>query len=270
MNCLDKLGMLECWFKQFSKVLIMFSGGVDSTTLLVIATKVLGSDNVIALTIKSPLQPPWDLDDAIKTSNELGIKHLIIDGSFILSSEEFISNDRLRCYYCKKLMFSKVLGIANELGIDVIVDGTNYDDIKLDFRPGFNAIKEFEPRIRCPYVELGISKDCIRSIAKSLGLSIYDKPPSTCLATRIPYGSRITLERLQRIRDGELFLRGLGFKVIRLRDHGDIARIEVGIDELRKVLEGSIRDLIVCKLKELGFKYVTLDLEGYRRSGLNV
>ena len=268
-NCLDVLSRLEGWFRQFNKVLIMFSGGIDSSTLLAIAVRVLGSSNVIALTIKSPLQPPWDLDDAVKIANDLGVKHLIIDGSFILSSEDYISNNRLRCYYCKKLEFSKALGIADELGIDVIIEGTNYDDIQLDFRPGFNAVKELEPRVRSPYVELGISKECIRSIAKSLGLRIYDKPPSACLASRIPYGTKITIEKLQRIRDGELFLRGLGFRVVRLRDHGDIARIEVGIDELHKIIQQNIRDLIVSKLKELGYKYVTIDLEGYRRSNPN-
>ena len=268
-NCLDVLSRLEDWFRQFNKVLIMFSSGVDSSTLLAIAVRVLGSSNVIALTIKSPLQPPWDLDDAVKIANDLGVNHLVIDGSFILSSEEFISNNRLRCYYCKKSMLSKVLDVASGLGIDVVVDGTNYDDVQLDFRPGFNAVKELEPRVRSPYVELGIGKDCIRSIAKSLGLPIHDKPPSACLATRIPYGTRITIEKLQRIRDGELLLKELGFKVFRLRDHGDIARVEVGIDEIFKILQPSIRNSIIDKLKELGYKYITLDLEGYRRSNPN-
>jgi len=269
MSCLDMLSRLERWFRQFSKVLIMFSGGVDSSTLLTIAIRVLGRDNVIALTIKSPLQLPWDLDDAISIANDLGVKHLIIDGSFILSSEDFVSNSELRCYYCKKLMFSKVLGIADELGVDVVVDGTNYDDVQLDFRPGFKAVKELEPRVRSPYVELGISKECIRTIAKSLGLRIHDKPPNSCLATRIPYGVRITIERLQKVRDGELILKELGFRVVRLRDHGDIARIEVSVDELHKIIQSSIRSTIISKLKGLGYKYVTIDLEGYRRSGSN-
>jgi uncharacterized protein len=269
VDLVEVMSRLEGWFRGFSKVLIMCSGGVDSSTLLAIATKVLGRSNVTALTIKSPLQTPWDLDDAVFIASELGVKHLIIDDSSILSSEDFVSNDLLRCYYCKRLMLSRVLSIANDLGVDVVVEGTNYDDVKSDYRPGFRAVKEFEPRVRSPYVELGIGKECIRTIAKSLGLRIYDKPPNSCLATRIPYGVRITLERLQRVRDGELVLKELGFKVFRLRDHGDIARVEVGVDELHKIVEPGVRDVIVGRLKRLGYKYVTIDLEGYRRSGLS-
>ena len=269
-SCLDVLSRLECWFRQFNKVLIMLSGGVDSSTLLAVAVRVLGRGGVVALTVKSPVEPPWDFNDAVSIANDLGVKHLVIDGSYLLSSEDFVCNSRLRCYYCKKLTLSRVLSIVDELGVDVVVEGTNYDDVQTDYRPGFNAVKELGPRVRSPYVELGIGKECIRTIAKLLGLRIHDKPASACLASRIPYGDRITLERLQRVRDGELILKELGFKIIRLRDHGDIARIEVGIDELHKVLQEGIRDLVVSKLKELGYRYVTLDLEGYRRSGLNL
>jgi uncharacterized protein len=261
--CFDKLRELESWFKQFAKVLVMLSGGIDSTTLLAVAIKALGPEDVVAVTINSPLEPPWDLEDAIKIAKELGVRHLIIDGSHILRSEEFVANDRLRCYYCKKSILSKVLELTGELGVDVIVESSNYDDLA-DYRPGLNAVREFAPIVRSPYIELGIGKKVIRAIAKFLGISIYDKPPSACLATRIPHGTRITLERVEKVRDGELFLRGLGFRVVRVRDHGDTARIEVGVDELNKLLEPSVRNSIVDKLKSLGYKYVTVDLEGYR------
>jgi uncharacterized protein len=180
-----------------------------------------------------------------------------------LRSEEFVANDRLRCHYCKKSILSKVVELASELGVDVIVEGSNYDDLA-DYRPGLNAVREFAPIVRSPYIEPGIGKEAIRAIAKFLDISRYNKPSSACLATRIPHGTRITLERLERVRDGELFLRGLGFRVVRVRDHGDIARIEVGIDELGKLLEPDLRNSIADKLKSLGYKYVTVDLEGYR------
>jgi uncharacterized protein len=259
----SKLEELESWFKRFAKVLVMLSGGVDSTTLLAVAARVLGPERVVAITINSPVEPPWDFEDAVKFAKELGVKHLVVNGSHILSSEEFVANDKLRCYYCKKSILSRVVELASELGVDVIVEGSNYDDLA-DYRPGLNAIREFAPIVRSPYIELGIGKGVIRAIAKLLGISIYDKPPSACLATRIPHGTRITLERLERVRDGELFLRGLGFRVVRVRDHGDTARIEVGVDELNKLLELSVRNSIVDKLKSLGYKYVTVDLEGYR------
>jgi uncharacterized protein len=127
--CFDKLRELESWFKQLAKVLVMLSGGIDSTTLLAVAIKALGPEDVVAVTINSPLEPPWDLEDAIKIAKELGVRHLIIDGSHILRSEEFVANDRLRCYYRKKSILSKVLELTGELGVDVIVESSNYDDL---------------------------------------------------------------------------------------------------------------------------------------------
>jgi len=267
--CLSKLSELEGWFKQFSRVAIMLSGGVDSTTLLAVATRVLGPQNVVAVTINSPAEPPWDLEDAVRFSNEYGVKHLVIDGSYLLNSEEYVSNSRLRCYFCKKLTLGRVLSIASELSAEVVVEGTNADDITSEYRPGFNAVKELAPAVRSPYVELGIGKECVRFIAKFLGIPIHDKPASACLASRIPYGIRITHETLRRVRDGELFLRGLGFKVVRLRDHGEVARIEVGLSELVRAVEPGVRELIVSKLKSLGYKYVAVDLEGYRRGSFD-
>lgn len=243
----------------------MLSGGVDSTTLLAVAVEVLGNDNVIAVTVTSPVHHPRDLDDARRYCNLFNVRHVVIDASELMNIEEFTRNDLMRCYYCKKFMVSKVLDSVK--GVDILIEGTNADDLRYDFRPGYKAIEEFRQLIRSPYVELSVSKECIRLIAKSLGLDIHSKPPNSCLATRVPYGNRITLDMLNSIRNAEDHLIKLGFKVVRARVHGDIARIEVDIDELPKIINHEVRLSMVKFIKSLGFKYVVLDLEGYRSSG---
>lgn len=265
ISCLDAINELKRWFRAFNRVGIMLSGGVDSTTLLAVAVEVLGNHNVIAVTVASPVHHSKDLDDAKRYCDLLNVRHVVIEAPELMNIEEFARNDLMRCYYCKKFMVSKILSSIKD--VDVFIEGTNADDVRYDFRPGYKAIKEFKQLIRSPYIELSISKECIRSIAKSLGLDIHDKPPNSCLATRIPYGSRITLDLINRIRNAEDYLIKLGFQVVRVRVHGDMARIEVGIDEMPRLIEYEVRSGIIRYVKSLGFKYVVLDLEGYRSSG---
>ncbi len=235
-------------------VVVAFSGGVDSSTLAFICNELL--DEVVAVTVASEVMPRFELEDAKKIAREIGLKHHIIEIS-ILSFEEFVKNTSERCYFCKRIMIRKIKEFARGIGIEKIFDGTNASDLN-EFRPGYRAL--IEEGVCSPWVEVGMTKSEIVEIAKELGLSFYNKPSNTCLATRIPYGSRITVERLRRIERAEDLMRKvLNLKVVRVRDHGEIARIEVERDERMKIIE---MDEIVRELKRLGYRYVTLDLEG--------
>ncbi len=267
MNTAKAIKELEKWFEKFSKVAVMLSGGLDSITLLALAVNFLGRKSVIAITITSELHPPWDFIDAVKYARIFGVRHIIIDGSFILHDPEFRRNSTNRCYICKKAMLYKSIEVARAEGTDIVIDGSNADDLK-DFRPGLRALEEFKNFVRAPFIELGIGKNCIRSMAKSMGLGAHEKSPSSCFATRIPYGREITVDLVRRIRTSEEFLRSLGFSVIRVRDLGALARIEVGNKEFDRVLR--YRDTIVRKLKSLGYEYVVLDLEPYGSRRLGV
>ena len=267
MEFVDAIGKLRKWFEEFSRIAVMVSGGLDSLTLLTLAVNFLGRKSVTAITITSELHPPWDFADAVKYAQALSIRHIILDGSFILHNPKFRKNNTDRCYVCKKLMLLKSLEVARAEGVDIVVDGSNADDLR-DFRPGLRALEEFRHLVRSPFMELGIGKECIREIARSMGLGIYLKPPSPCFATRIPYGREITVDLIRRVRAGEEFLRSLGFSIVRIRDLGSIARIEVSSREFDRVLRH--RDVIVKKLKSLGYEHVVLDLEPYGKHRLGV
>lgn len=239
-------------------VIVSFSGGVDSSTLAFICNELL--DDVIAVTVVSEVMPSYELEDAVRIAKEIGLRHQTIELE-ILSHDEFARNTVDRCYFCKKMMVRKIKEFAREVGIDTIFDGTNASDLN-EVRPGYRAL--VEEGVCCPWVELGITKDEIVEIARRMGLSFYNKPPNTCLATRIPYNERITIERLKRIERAEEILRNVGFGVLRVRDHGEIARIEVGRDERSKFFDVKVMDWIVEELTKLGYRYVTLDLHGYR------
>ena len=246
--------------REKKSMLIAFSGGVDSSVLAFLARQALG-DKALAVTIKSPLLPPGELEEAIMMAKWIGIEHVIIELNE-LEIPGFSNNPRNRCYLCKKFRFSKLKEIAMRKGFNVVADGTNKSDLS-EYRPGLKAA--IEEGIYSPFLEAGLSKEDIRKIARHLNLPVYDKPPSSCLATRIPYGENITLERLRRIGLAEKAIKELlGISMVRVRDHGDIARIEVYRGDRKLFFNDEALEIIVNELKRLGFKFVTLDLEGYK------
>jgi len=247
------------------RVLIAYSGGVDSTFLLKVAVDTLGKENVLAVTAKSPTYQLTELKGAAKNAKKIGARHLIIMTNEFKNAN-FASNPVDRCYYCKDELFAKLKKIAKKENIPFVLDASNIDD-EYDYRPGARAKKEHG--VRSPLQEAGFSKKDIRRFSKRLGLGTWDKPQMACLASRLPYGERIELDKLKRIERAEDFLRKLGLGQVRVRCHGHIARIEVPIKETKLLYNDDINGKIIKKFKGLGFVYVTLDLEGYRTGSLN-
>jgi uncharacterized protein len=242
-------------------VVIAFSGGVDSSTLAAVSHSILG-DRVVAVTAESPTYTPEELEEAKNVAKEIGIKLYIVETDE-LSNENFNKNPENRCYYCKKELLDRLQKVANELGFKAVFEGTNFSDLT-DHRPGFKAVKEME-NVYSPWVDTRFTKEEIRAIARKIGLSIQNKPPLACLASRIPYHERITAEKLDRIGKAEQVVKKItGVRQLRVRDHNGLARIEVGRNERKLFCTVEILDRIVDDLKRIGFKYVTLDLEGYR------
>ncbi|MEA1964992.1 MAG: ATP-dependent sacrificial sulfur transferase LarE [Candidatus Aerophobetes bacterium] len=257
-----KMKNLKKRLRKMGSVAIAFSGGVDSTFLLKVAREVLGK-NVIVVTAASSTYPKTELEEAKRLARLIDVRHIIVN-SRETEIENFKRNPPKRCYYCKKELFSKLKEIAKKEGIKYILDGTNYDDL-VDFRPGLEAIREFN--IITPLKDAKLTKNDIRDLSREINLDTWDKPTCACLASRFPYGVKITKERLERIEKGEDIIRNLGVKQLRVRYHNEIARIEVEKENIQLVLRHS--DNIVKKFKKLGFIYVTLDMEGYRAGSLN-
>ncbi len=260
----EKIEKLNEILSQMENAMVAFSGGVDSTLLLKAAYDVLG-ENLIAVTALSPIYPEFEIKEAIEFAKKLGVKHLTID-SAVLSNPKIIENPSDRCYWCKKQIFSKLIEIAEDYNIEYILDGSNLDDLK-DYRPGSKAVKELG--IRSPLKEAEFTKKEIRDFSKELNLPTWDKPSLACLASRIPYGTKIRKEDLEMIDRAEEFIRSLGIKNVRVRHHGQIARIEIPIDFFITILDNKVRKKIVTKLKEIGFHYVSVDIEGYRTGSMN-
>ena len=249
--------------RTMSSAVLAYSGGVDSTFLL----KVLDMSGVrtLAVTTLSEITPRNDLLMAKKITAELAIEHRVVETGEVWA-EEFLRNTPERCFFCKDELFKRLNSIASSGGYKFLLDGNNADDT-LDYRPGMRAAVKHD--VRSPLAEAGLSKAEIRGLSRQLGLSTWDRPSSPCLATRVPYGQRITRDALKRIEEAEEFLRVLGFHEVRVRDHDTVARIEVREGEIGLLLKPERRRLISEKLKFLGFRFISLDLDGYRMGSLN-
>jgi uncharacterized protein len=259
-----KFQKLKDSLKDLKSVAIAYSGGVDSTFLLKVAADVLGN-NVIAITAKSSTYPEREFKEAVKYIEDIGAKHIVII-SEELEIEGFVKNPVNRCYFCKKELFSKIRKVADDNNINAVLDGSNVDDMS-DFRPGTKAAMEL--KVISPLKDAGFTKDDIRAMSKKLGVPTWNKPAFACLSSRFPYGNEITVEKLSMVERAEQFLMDLGFRQIRVRHHEDIARIEVNTEERFKFFDIKIMDKVANELKNIGFKYVTLDLLGYRTGSMN-
>lgn len=258
----EKLERLEGYLANLEKLAVAFSGGVDSTFLLKVAHMILG-DNVVAITVNGAIHPGWEIESSKEIASRIGVRQILLDMD-IFKNENIVTNPPDRCYHCKMAIFSMIKKTAKSYGIDNVADGSNIDDAG-DYRPGMRALKELG--ILSPLRDAGLGKEEIRILSKELGLPTWDKPALSCLATRIPYNTRITEETLSMIESGEDFLRGLGFSQIRLRHLGNLAKIEVPPEDMMRLL--GLREMVVKKLREIGYTYITMDMEGYNMGSMN-
>lgn len=259
-----KLDRIRAIFAPMRSVLVAFSGGVDSTFVLKVAYETIGA-RVLGLTTTSPTMPDEDRQSALKMARLIGAQHLVIESNE-LEIAGYSANPINRCYLCKHNLFTVCEAKAAELGVDEIVDGLNLDDLH-DYRPGMQAASE--KRVRHPLVEAELSKAEIRELSRAMGLPTWDRPASPCLSSRFPYGTEITRQGLAKVAAGEQLLHSMGFRVARVRFHGDVARIEVEQSEIARLFEPENRERIDRELKRVGFRFVAIDLKGFRSGSLN-
>ena len=265
MTLTKKQKILESHIKDLESVVVAFSGGVDSALVLAMSLSVLGKKNTLAVTAQSESLAQRELEAAKKLAESMGVEHLILRTNE-MDSPEYRANPINRCYHCKSELYSKLAVIAKERKIAHIVNGINRDDLG-DHRPGIVAAKEFG--VVSPLAQAGFNKNDIRELARQIGLAVWEKPAMPCLSSRIPYGEPVSPEKLSMIERAEDLLFSLGFTELRVRHHGDIARIELNKNDMPRALTESVSSTIQEQFKQIGFKYVALDLEGFRSGRLN-
>jgi len=261
----DKYNSLQKILKKLDKVIVAYSGGVDSTFLLKVVADTLGAENVLACIAKGPSLPEREYSRAVETAKNIGVEVRTVEPNEF-ADEKFTANNADRCFHCKTHLYAILCDIAKKRNFNCVICGCNFDD-KDDFRPGNRAAKVFG--VRCPLAEAKLTKKDIRWLSRQLHLPTSDIPASPCLASRISYGLEITEKRLKQIEEAEGFLRQFGLVEFRVRHHDAIARIEVHAEDIEKVTAEPARSAIVEKLKALGFKFVTVDLQGFRSGSLN-
>lgn len=261
---MKELNRLKEIIKSYGSMAVAFSGGVDSTLLAKVAYDVLG-DKAIAITIHGNMHAGYEIEEAKELAEAIGIKH-VVQAVDAFTIDNFVSNDPLRCYYCKQAVFGTIQSIAKTYGITTIGDGSNTDDLG-DYRPGMKALEELQ--VKSPLLEAGLDKQMIRDLSRELNLPTWKKAAFACLATRIPTNEPITEEKLRKIEKAETYLMSLGFVQYRVRCHDDLARIEVSPEERHRFFDETLMAQIDAELKSFGFRFVSLDLSGYKKGNMN-
>ncbi|MGQ0670992.1 MAG: ATP-dependent sacrificial sulfur transferase LarE [Actinomycetota bacterium] len=259
-----KLEGLHSWFDDTGGVVVAYSGGTDSTLVAAVAARALG-DRALAVTAVSPSLPPGELEEARRVASVIRVRHRTVR-TYEAGKEAYLANGADRCYHCKTELYDVLARVAAEDDFPVVVSGANIDDLR-DFRPGLRAAAEHG--VRHPLVEVGFSKAEVRAAARTLDIPTWDKPASACLSSRIAFGVRITVKELSKVGRAERLLKELGFRQVRVRVHGELARVEVELPDLPRLAEPGVRERVVGGLRALGYRFVTLDLEGFRSGSMN-